>query len=123
MVRKVAAGASPHGEVQARRCTGTQHLGAHGYIRVLHQWRRRDFDAAGVEESAEIDVFAVPLVPRRLAGKQLMPADVEPCRVVRQAGSLAARSRRLFRHEAARRWMGRALGSALIGTGAVVATR
>jgi len=36
---------------------------------------------------------------------------------------LAARSRRLFRHEAVRRRMGRIAGSALIGTGAVVATR
>ena len=36
---------------------------------------------------------------------------------------LAARSRRLFRHEAVRRRMGRVLGSALIGTGVVVATR
>lgn len=36
---------------------------------------------------------------------------------------LAARSRRLFRHEAIRRRMGRVLGTALIGTGAVVATR
>ena len=36
---------------------------------------------------------------------------------------LAARSRRLFRHEVVRRRLGRFVGTALIGTGAVVATR